>query len=90
MSLGFLWIVFDQKRQGWHDKIAGTYVVEAESEYNPGDPVRYYHTDPDRGWVWLVVWVVIAIGMPGLLLVSLWPLGASVNRAITNFLSNFV
>jgi uncharacterized RDD family membrane protein YckC len=26
-GLGFLWIVFDEDRQGWHDKIAGTLVV---------------------------------------------------------------
>ncbi len=26
-GLGFLWIAFDPQRQGWHDKIAGTYVV---------------------------------------------------------------
>lgn len=27
-SLGFLWILFDRDRQGWHDKLASTYVVE--------------------------------------------------------------
>ena len=26
-GLGFLWIVFDEDRQAWHDKIAGTLVV---------------------------------------------------------------
>ncbi len=26
-SLGFLWILIDTNKQGWHDKIAGTYVV---------------------------------------------------------------
>lgn len=25
--LGFLWIIFDGKKQGWHDKIAGTIVI---------------------------------------------------------------
>lgn len=25
--IGFIWIAFDKKKQGWHDKIAGTYVV---------------------------------------------------------------
>jgi uncharacterized RDD family membrane protein YckC len=28
-SLGFLWILFDKQRQGWHDKIFKTYVVQA-------------------------------------------------------------
>ncbi len=27
--IGFIWILIDKKRQGWHDKIAGTYVVKA-------------------------------------------------------------
>ena len=26
--LGFLWILFDRERQGWHDKLANTYVVQ--------------------------------------------------------------
>jgi uncharacterized RDD family membrane protein YckC len=27
VGLGFLWIVFDEDRQAWHDKIAGTLVI---------------------------------------------------------------
>jgi uncharacterized RDD family membrane protein YckC len=26
-GLGFLWVIFDDRRQGWHDKIAGTLVI---------------------------------------------------------------
>ena len=26
--LGFLWVIWDPMKQGWHDKIAGTYVVK--------------------------------------------------------------
>ena len=26
--LGFLWAAFDRKKQGWHDKIAGTVVIQ--------------------------------------------------------------
>ena len=29
LLLGFIWILFDGKRQGWHDKIGGTFVVKA-------------------------------------------------------------
>jgi uncharacterized RDD family membrane protein YckC len=29
--LGFLWIAFDPRKQGWHDKLAGTVVIENES-----------------------------------------------------------
>ena len=27
LCLGFLWIAFDKRKQGWHDKLAGTVVV---------------------------------------------------------------
>jgi len=27
LLLGFLWVAWDKKKQGWHDKIAGTVVV---------------------------------------------------------------
>lgn len=27
LGLGFLWIAFDSKKQGWHDKLAGTAVI---------------------------------------------------------------
>ena len=28
VGIGLAWMVFDPKRQGWHDKIAGTFVVD--------------------------------------------------------------
>jgi uncharacterized RDD family membrane protein YckC len=27
LGLGFLWVAFDPRKQGWHDKLAGTVVV---------------------------------------------------------------
>lgn len=27
LGLGFIWIAFDKRKQGWHDKMAGTLVV---------------------------------------------------------------
>lgn len=27
LGLGFVWIAFDPKKQGWHDKLAGTVVI---------------------------------------------------------------
>lgn len=29
-GLGWLWALWDENRQGWHDKLASTYVVKAE------------------------------------------------------------
>ena len=30
--LGFIWVVLDKRKQGWHDKIAGTVVIIREQE----------------------------------------------------------
>jgi uncharacterized RDD family membrane protein YckC len=30
-TLGFVWIAFDGKKQGWHDKIAGTVVIRVKN-----------------------------------------------------------
>lgn len=29
LGLGFIWVLFDDRKQGWHDKIAHTFVVKA-------------------------------------------------------------
>lgn len=29
LFIGLIWAAFDSRKQGWHDKIAGTYVVKA-------------------------------------------------------------
>ena len=38
--LGFLWIAFDRRKQGWHDKIAATIVlcVPREAQFERSDP----------------------------------------------------
>lgn len=32
LGLGFLWVAWDSKKQGWHDKMAGSVVVVKEPE----------------------------------------------------------
>jgi len=27
LFLGFIWVAFDKRKQGWHDKLAGTVVI---------------------------------------------------------------
>lgn len=29
LGLGFLWVAFDARKQGWHDKLAGTVVIRS-------------------------------------------------------------
>jgi uncharacterized RDD family membrane protein YckC len=30
LFLGFLWVAFDKRKQGWHDKLAGTVVIRKQ------------------------------------------------------------
>jgi len=39
LGLGIFWVAFDSRKQGWHDKIAGTVVVK-RSRTGP-EPVRF-------------------------------------------------
>ncbi|MGY1457564.1 RDD family protein [Luteimonas sp. A534] len=39
LFLGIIWVAFDPKKQGWHDKLAGTVVVRAQNR-GP-EPVRF-------------------------------------------------
>lgn len=32
LGLGFVWIAFDSRKQGWHDKLAGTVVVKSKEK----------------------------------------------------------
>jgi uncharacterized RDD family membrane protein YckC len=85
LSIGFLWVAFDRKRQGWHDKIAGTYVIYVEDEFSTSDEVKLVPSDlHQRNWIWLVVWVIIAILVPPALLGSLWLLGPVVHKIIVS------
>ena len=36
LGLGYLWIAFDPRKQGFHDKLANTVVVRASSPVRPG------------------------------------------------------
>lgn len=38
-GLGLLWITFDSRKQGWHDKLAGSVVVRSQNR--GGEPVRF-------------------------------------------------
>ncbi len=35
LGLGFLWIVFDKRKQGWHDKLARTLVILEDESLHP-------------------------------------------------------
>lgn len=85
-SIGFLWIVFDGKRQGWHDKLAGTYVVYVDDQFDSVDDVQLAPAESERRWVWVLLWLLLAISVPGSL-VGVWSMGPYVGQALTTFFS---
>jgi uncharacterized RDD family membrane protein YckC len=36
--VGYLWVAVDRRKQGWHDKIADTYVVKKVAAMMAPDP----------------------------------------------------
>jgi len=43
LNLGFIWIAFDGKKQGFHDKLAGTVVILDEKRENVDEPAASQH-----------------------------------------------
>jgi len=82
LSLGFLWAAYDARRQGWHDKIARTYVIESDEHFSADDTVTFVPSDPGRHWIWLLAWLALAIFTPSALFASLWMLGPFIHMLI--------
>ena len=38
VGLGFLWVAFDERKQGWHDKLAGTVLIRQQRHH--GGPIQ--------------------------------------------------
>lgn len=50
LLLGFIWAVFDDRKQGWHDKIAGTCVIRTMTYQRITDRIPpETNPSPDRG-----------------------------------------
>jgi len=45
LLLGFFWVSFDAKRQGWHDKIASTYIVRKDTHFSATDDITFVPSD---------------------------------------------
>ena len=87
-SFGFLWIVFDKKGQGWHDKIASSYAAEGDADMLENARIEFVPSESKPGWLWLTIWFLIVMIAPSALLSSLYILGPTVGRIVTNLVSN--
>jgi len=80
LSIGFIWIAFDKKRQGWHDKVAGTVVIPSQQFFSGGERIVFVPTG--GGPMWIVAWVILAVLAPGALTAGVLALGPFVDMAI--------
>jgi uncharacterized RDD family membrane protein YckC len=83
-SLGFIWVAIDKKRRGWHDLIAKTYVIHIRDDMPSDGDVMIVTSDPGKGWIWLVLWVLLALGAPAALFGGMWFLGPIVTSILNN------
>ena len=82
LSLGFIWIAIDKQRQGWHDKMAKTYVIPAQQSFTSLDRVVFAPADKNAGPIWIGVWILLAFVAPGALLGGLASLGPFVTAVV--------
>jgi uncharacterized RDD family membrane protein YckC len=87
LSIGFLWIVFDGKRQGWHDKMAGTYVIREEDSYLLPKGAPLVPETKGTTWAWILVWLAFLIFLPGALLGGLFLLGPTADKMLMGLIS---
>ena len=88
-SIGFLWAAFDSKRQGWHDKLADTLVVYAETEFTAAEKVDLIPSDQDRkGWIWGALWAITALFLPVGALAGLLTVGPFITMSLVKLIQN--
>jgi len=67
LALGYIWVAFDAKRQGWHDKLARTYVVRQGAVFPADGRVAVVPADPGSQGV-------VAVAVLALLLFFVLPI----------------
>jgi uncharacterized RDD family membrane protein YckC len=86
VSLGFVWILFDRKRQGWHDKLAKTYVVYSDEEFSDVNAVKLVPSDDKPNKLWIVLWVILIVATPLGMLSMLLLAGPYIGALLISFL----
>ena len=83
-SLGFIWVALNKKRRGWHDFIARTYVVSVLHDYPVTGDEKFRASDAGKSWIWVLLWLVLALGTPSGMVGGVWFLGPVVFRILNN------
>lgn len=85
-GLGFIWVAFDKKRQGWHDKIAGSYVIDMDDDVPADGKADFVPSDHGHPWILAIVWAVIAFATPVGGIAMYITLGPAVGRFMVGLL----
>jgi uncharacterized RDD family membrane protein YckC len=85
LGIGFLWIIFDPRNRGWHDKLAGSVVVDPDDEF-AGDKTTFVPAAPGAGKGWLVVWLILLIVAPAATTGGILILGPAVKAIVKQVL----
>ena len=91
LSLGFIWAAFDAKRQGWHDKIASTYVVRKDTHFSAMDDVTFVPSDAgsSAALVILLVMIPLVLVLVAIVVIAiLLLLGPVVGNVFSNIVEN--
>ena len=77
LVLGFIWVAVDARKQGWHDKLAGTLVVSTKStpDQGPATQARYAPTSPWTYALCVPVLVLILVLLLVAVAIALVPAG---------------
>jgi uncharacterized BrkB/YihY/UPF0761 family membrane protein len=90
LFLGFIWIAFDSKRQGWHDKIAKTLVVHKDTQFSATEPVTFVPSDQgsSAAVILAVLVFVVLILVPIVTIAILLLLGPVIGNVFSNIVEN--
>lgn len=69
--LGFLWAGFDGKRQGWHDKMANTYVVPEDTQFSSTDTIIIVPSDTRTSAIIIVSLLSIGLIIQSVIMYSI-------------------
>jgi len=89
-SLGFIWVAFDAKRQGWHDKIASTYVVRKETTFSSSEAVTFEPSDKGSSSAIVIVigLILVFVLIPIVVIAILLLLGPVIGNVFSNIVEN--
>jgi uncharacterized RDD family membrane protein YckC len=89
-ALGFIWIAFDSKRQGWHDKIAKTYVVHKETQFSAGESITLVPSDAGSSTAVIIAVLafILLVLLPIFVIAILLLLGPVIGSVFSNIVEN--